>query len=115
ARERGGEIEASDSPAGFSRLVYSRVEANRILALISDASQRLSALDFNATRALALSKELSQYRYVHFATHGVLDVVHPELSGIVLSQVDRQGQSVDGFLGLHDLYNLKLNADLVVL
>ncbi|HJQ27495.1 MAG TPA: CHAT domain-containing tetratricopeptide repeat protein [Blastocatellia bacterium] len=114
-RQRSGDMEVSDSPAGFSRLVYSRVEANRILALVSDASQRLSALDFNASRALALSTELSQYRYVHFATHGVLDVVHPELSGIVLSQVDRQGQSVDGFLGLHDLYNLKLNADLVVL
>src|SRR4029077_6353868 len=39
---------------------------------------------------------------------------HPELSGVVLSLVDRQGKSQDGFLRLHEIYNLKLSADLVV-
>src|SRR4029077_7941258 len=36
-------------------------------------------------------------------------------SGIVLSLVDERGQAQDGFLRLHEIYNLKLSADLVVL
>jgi CHAT domain-containing protein len=52
---------------------------------------------------------------VHFATHSLLNNQHPELSGIVLSLVDRQGESQDGFLRLYEVYNLRLAADLVVL
>jgi len=52
---------------------------------------------------------------VHFATHSLLNNQHPELSGVVLSLVDEQGEPRDGFLRLHEIYNLKLNADLVVL
>jgi len=39
----------------------------------------------------------------------------PSLSGLVLSLVDDKGRSQDGFLRLHDIYNLRLNAELVVL
>jgi CHAT domain-containing protein len=52
---------------------------------------------------------------VRFVTHGLLDSNHPELSGVVLSLVDEKGSPVDGFLRLHDIYNLNLPADLVVL
>lgn len=52
---------------------------------------------------------------VHFATHALLDSKNPELSGLVLSMIDRKGRPQDGFLRLHEVYNLKLNADLVVL
>jgi CHAT domain-containing protein len=34
---------------------------------------------------------------------------------MVLSTVDRAGHPQDGFLRLNEIYNLKLNADLVVL
>lgn len=47
--------------------------------------------------------------------HGVLNPLHPELSGIVLSLVDERGAPQDGFLQLHDIYNLRLAAELVVL
>ena len=52
---------------------------------------------------------------VHFATHGVLDSEHPDLSGLVLSLVDEKGTPQDGFLRMHEIYNLRLPADLVVL
>jgi CHAT domain-containing protein len=58
---------------------------------------------------------LSKYRIVHFATHGVLDLEHPELSGIALSMVDEKGRSRDGYLRLNEIYNLNLPAELVVL
>src|SRR4029077_18210000 len=61
------------------------------------------------------SADLSQYRILHFATHAFIDKVRPELSGIVLSLVDEKGHPQDGFLQLHEIYNLKLPAELVVL
>jgi len=95
------------------RLRFSRQEADEIARLANDA--KLEAVDFEANRKLATSAELSQYRVVHFATHGLINNQHPELSGIVLSLVDEKGQPQNGFLRLYDLYNLKLSADLVVL
>src|SRR5207247_9668553 len=67
------------------------------------------------SRALVAQGALGQRRIVHFATHGVLDSEHPDLSGLVLSLVDEKGTPQDGFLRLHDIYNLRLDADLVVL
>ena len=75
----------------------------------------MKALDFDASRSLATSPALAQYRTIHFATHALLDNKHPELSGIVLTLVDRQGNPQGGFLSLQDIYNLNLPVDLVVL
>jgi CHAT domain-containing protein/Tfp pilus assembly protein PilF len=96
------------------RLAFSRKEADSILAM-TDPGKGMEALDFQASRETALSKDLSQYRVVHFATHGLLDNEHPELSGLVLSLVDQEGKPRDGFLNLEDVYNLTLPTDLVVL
>ncbi len=62
-----------------------------------------------------MSDQLSQYRYVHFATHGLADSERPELSTIVLSLFDEQGRPQDGFLRAHEVYNLNLPAEMVVL
>jgi CHAT domain-containing protein/Tfp pilus assembly protein PilF len=96
------------------RLYFSRQEAEAIRSF-APPNQTRTALDFDASRAEAKKPDLARYRVVHFATHGLLDSRHPELSGIVLSMVDRAGQPQDGFLRLDEIYNLKLNADLVVL
>ena len=82
---------------------------------VTPAGTGLQALDFEASRATALSPQLAQYRIVHFATHAVSDSEHPERSGLVLSLFDRRGQPQNGFLGLEQIYGLKLPADLVVL
>jgi CHAT domain-containing protein len=76
--------------------------------------QSLAKFDFDASLAAATSPELGQYRFVLFATHGLADSEHPELSGVLLSLVDKQGKPVNGFLQLHDVYN-HLPAELVVL
>jgi CHAT domain-containing protein len=98
----------------FVRLRFSREEAENIMSLASSSSS-LRALDFTASKRTALQTDLSQYKILHFATHGLLDTQHPEMSGLALSLRDESGQSVDGFLRLRDIYKLKLNADLVVL
>ncbi|MDQ3754342.1 MAG: CHAT domain-containing protein [Acidobacteriota bacterium] len=98
----------------ISRLPFTRRESAAILAAAS-AGAGMQSLDFRASRLTATSDEISQYRIVHFATHGLLNSEHPELSGIILSLVDEQGRPQDGFLRLHEIYNLHLNAELVVL
>ena len=98
----------------FVRLRFSRREAEDITSLAAD-SMELKALDFAASRAVATNPDLGRYRIVHFATHGLINNQHPELSGVVLSLVDQQGHPQNGFLRLYDIYNLKLTADLVVL
>ena len=98
----------------FRRLPASSKEARAIAALVPP-DQRFLALGFEASRSRATGPELAQYRNVHFATHGVLDSRRPELSKLVLSLYDEKGKTQDGFLRLNDIYNLRLDADLVVL
>ncbi|HET8674804.1 MAG TPA: CHAT domain-containing protein, partial [Blastocatellia bacterium] len=98
----------------IARLPFTRQEARRLLALAPKDSS-FGAIDFQASRATVLKGELSQYRYVHFATHGVMDSERPGLSSLLLSMVDAQGKAQDGFLRANDIYNLKLPAELVVL
>jgi CHAT domain-containing protein/Tfp pilus assembly protein PilF len=96
------------------RLRFSRQEADEIARLAGE-KRNLKAVDFAANRGTATDPRLGDYQIVHFATHGLINNQHPDLSGVVLSLVDEQGRPQNGFLRLYDIYNLKLNADLVVL
>lgn len=97
------------------RLLFTRREAEAIAQLAPAEWKVLKSTDFAATREAVLGGELARYRILHFATHGMLNNDTPELSGLVLSLVDRRGAPVDGFVRLADLYRLRLPADLVVL
>ena len=105
---------SSDEVQALPRLPYTRQEAEAILAL-APATGRKAALGFEANRTAAMSDDLSRYRIIHFATHSFLDSMHPELSGIALSMLDRQGKPQEGFLRSHEVFNLRLGAELVVL
>jgi CHAT domain-containing protein/tetratricopeptide (TPR) repeat protein len=95
-------------------LFFSRLEAQSIINVVPKGQAR-AVLGFDANRSNVMSPELSKYRVIHFATHGILNLDHPELSGLVLSMVDKKGDSQNGFLQMHEIYRLKLPADLVVL
>ena len=98
----------------FERLPYTEVEAKAIAKLVPKSSR--VALGFEASRELIESRELKRYRILHFATHGLLNSQHPELSGLVLSLVDPQGNPrEDGFLLAHEISSLDISAQLVVL
>jgi CHAT domain-containing protein len=96
------------------RLSFSRKEADEILRLLP-SSLAIKAVGFDASRDTVTSGALARTRIVHFATHGLLHPVHPLLSGVVLSLVNERGEAQDGFLRLHDIYNLDLPVELVVL
>ncbi|MBI4752169.1 MAG: CHAT domain-containing protein [Acidobacteria bacterium] len=70
---------------------------------------------FQASKKRLTETDLSPFRIVHFATHGRFDSTRPEFSGLVLSLVDEQAQKQEGYLLSNEIYDLKLNADLVVL
>lgn len=120
---------AESSPAGSSpsapraadfdldslhRLRFSRQEAEEIAAVSGSARVRV-AMDFAANRENVLSAASSKASILHFATHALLDEKRLELSGIVLSLVGPDGRPLDGFLRLVDIYQWKINAQLVVL
>ena len=107
-------VPASGQPRRFPRLAATRLEADAIVRA-GGGSASLKRLDFDASRAAAMSPELGRYRVVHFATHGVFDNDSPGMSGIMLSLFDSRGRPQDGFLRVHDIYGLHLPADLVVL
>ncbi len=116
-RGRTGELERAirDIGGNLKRLPYTRTEADSIMAILDSKDQGQELLDFSANLNAVNSPTLNQYQIVHFATHGIIDNEHPELSGIVLSLYDQQGNPQNGYLRLNEIFNLQLNAELVVL
>jgi CHAT domain-containing protein/Tfp pilus assembly protein PilF len=100
--------------ANLGRLPHTANEADRITKAVPDGDF-FKQVGFDANRKAALDPELSNYRIIHFATHARFNETEPGLSGLIFSQFDDEGQSRDGFVRLHDIYDLHLPAELVVL
>ncbi len=101
-----------DSFSSLSRLRASRTEAETITKAVGTSDLFTG---FDATRERLLSTNLSNYRVVHLATHGFLDMERPELSSLIFSRYDQRGSRINESIRLNDIYSMKLNADLVVL
>ena len=103
--------------SAISRLPYTRKEAQSIESLAEANNIKSTiALDFDANFDWITDDSLSQYSTIHLATHGFVNPINPQLSGVVLSLLDEAGNlRDDGFLRLHDIFNLDLSAELVVL
>ena len=125
-RVNGNQIEGALAPTternmrdldlrAINRLPYTRTEADAILKTANNL-ETLAAFDFDANYDWATDPILSEYSIVHMATHGFINPVNPQLSGVVLNLVTPDGELTNnGFLRLHDIFNLKLDAELVVL
>src|SRR5438067_2142076 len=105
------------SPASNSRLVRlsgTRTEAEGIAKLAQGGSSKPDVwIDLNANEDNVRARDLTSYRYIHVATHGLLDAERPQFTGVVLSLVGNK--SNDGFLRTDEIFNLKLGAPLVML
>lgn len=99
--------------AGFalSPLPNTRIEVENIGALFPPPRRRLY-LGSAATKASFESQDLAAYKFLHIATHAVIDENVPAMSGIVFSLTSHQD---DGVLRMSDVFNLNLDSDLVVL
>jgi CHAT domain-containing protein len=105
---------ARENGIKFDRLTNTKTEAEAILKLVPSDRGKLN-LNFAANVVNANKPELVNYRIIHFATHGLMDGLDPTRSGLVLSLFNEQGAAQNGYLRLPNIFNLKLDADLVVL
>ncbi len=96
------------------RLPGTRVEAEQIAKFATaSGSSAATMLDLNASETTLGQQNLRQYGILHFATHGILDPVRPQFTGLVLSMVgDKEN---DGFLQVGEIFNLRLHSSLVML
>ncbi len=105
---------AAGTSSAPERLVHSAEEGRAILDLVPEA-ERFEALGFEADRQAILTGALDRYRLVHLAVHGELHDERPEYTHLVLSLLDRRGRPVNGRLYMHEIDDLQIPADLVVL
>jgi CHAT domain-containing protein len=99
-----------------ARLPMTGTEAERILRIAGARARGARGLDANLGAFEAPhSRELSEYRRLHFATHGLLNRRNPRLSGLLLSLYGPDGQARNGFLRAEQVERLPLRADLVTL
>ncbi len=98
----------------MARLPDSEREIRQIQALF-DANHFSTDILFetDANEHHLKSEQLVNYRYVHLATHAAVDAAFPQLSAVYLTGEDEAEE--DGALYAGEIYQLHLNADLVVL
>jgi CHAT domain-containing protein len=102
----------SSSGISLPALKYSGLEIENIAHLFRQ--NKVTVLEKeNATERWLKSNPLADYKIIHFSAHSVIDDKKPTRSAIVLSY--RQNLVGNGLLQTRDIYNLKLNADLVTL
>jgi CHAT domain-containing protein len=94
-------------------LPYSREEVERIAALFGPGARRYLGASATESEALAIGRDV---RYVHFATHGLLDARAPLDSALVMAPAAPGQPPSDGLLRAWEVRDrLRLDADLVAL
>ncbi len=102
-----------NAPTNLPRLPQTAEEATAIASLGTPAADVFQG--FDANKSVLLAGNLSDYQYLHFATHGVVNPREPDQAALILSCFSKKGDSVDSRVTLDDLESLRLNAELVVL
>ncbi|MFS8086799.1 MAG: CHAT domain-containing protein, partial [Acidobacteriota bacterium] len=108
-----------EKPTRSSRSVLAMAPANPRLQYTQQESQSISGL-FPAQNKLLLGTRATEssfnqlanrYDVIHLATHGFFNKLNPLLSGVVLEPDAEE----DGRLEVHEILELRLDADLVTL
>jgi CHAT domain-containing protein len=98
----------------LARLAGTRLEADQISKLAKTSGGETDVwLDLDANEDNLATRDISKYRIIHVATHGLLNAERPQFTGVVLSLVGNK--SHDGFLRTDEVFNLRLGGPLVVL
>jgi CHAT domain-containing protein/Tfp pilus assembly protein PilF len=108
---RGADLPALAPAEGLPSLPGARREAQRIAALFP--ADRVDLFVGEAARESLLKSPQATVsaRRLHIASHGVISVTDPEASYVLLAPDPPE----DGRLHLHEVFNLELDAELVVL
>lgn len=79
-----------------------------------DRSKLIVGSDFSDSTIIGLN-DLSDYRIIHFATHGLVTAPRPECPARPALLTSFGGGTSDGLLSFKEIFDLKLDADVVVL
>lgn len=101
-----------DKGFALSSLPFSENEVLKVARLFS-ADMKDVLLGKQASETILKKLPLKEYQIIHLACHGILDDTLPFRSALALSCDESQEE--DGFLQVREIYNLDLDADLVVL
>ncbi|HSE23453.1 MAG TPA: CHAT domain-containing protein, partial [Pyrinomonadaceae bacterium] len=109
-----GNADAKMEGLPLARLAGTRTEAEEISKLAKGSGGQADVwLDLDANEDNVSSRDVTKYRVIHVATHGLLDADRPQFTGVVLSLVGNK--SHDGFLRTDEIFNLRLGSPLVML
>jgi len=98
----------------LARLAGTRAEAEQIVKLAKTSGAQADVwLDLDASEDNLETRDISKYRVLHIATHGLLNAERPQFTGLVLSLIGNKNE--DGFLRTDEVFNLHLGAPLVML
>ncbi len=100
------------TPIRLGRLGHSRSELKNIASLFK-GKKTLTLYRKEANEKTIKSQNLLGYKIMHFAAHTLIDDKNPGRSSIILA-LGQEGDE-DGFLQMREIFNLKMNADLVTL
>ena len=108
----GSKVDPRERGFDFTQLPYARYEVESISKLFPNDQSKVY-LGLNANEEAVKTAKLDQYRYLHFATHALVDDRVPGRSGIVLSLTNTGKE--DGILQVGEIMRLRLNAEQVTL
>ena len=95
-------------------LPSSEAEVRNIFTMFVKAGLPAKACLWGSANRLNFSSDsISNFKFIHLATHGFVNSEKPELSGVQLSYL--KGDKQNGVLYSSDVYGLKLNCDLLIL
>ena len=98
----------------LARLAGTRTEAEQIVKLAKTSGTQADVwLDLDASEDNLDARDVSKYRILHIATHGLLNAERPQFTGLVLSLIGNKSE--DGFLRTDEVFNLRLGSPLVML
>lgn len=98
----------------LARLNGTRIEAEQISKLAKASGGQADVwLDLDASEENLGTRDISKYRIIHVATHGLLNAERPQFTGVVLSLVGNKTR--DGFVRTDEVFNLHLGSPLVML
>ncbi|WP_436517248.1 CHAT domain-containing protein [Ekhidna sp. To15] len=105
-------ISFENNEVKMNALPGSEKEIDEIRFLFMGSNCETKVQSGNDASEFNFKKEnLGKYRYLHFATHGLVNESEPALSRIFL----KPGSEEDGSLYTGEIYNLNIDADLVTL
>ncbi len=101
------------SVGSYKRLEYSGKEIENIASYFKKGNAEIYLRENATEENVKREGELKKFNYIHFATHGFIDEGKPDFSSLVLTKTNNSEE--DGFLQATEIFNLNLNADMVVL